>query len=762
MSMFLTLFSCIMAFAADHSGEKIDLSNRGKTLSYDLHQLTISQGVFQKRSSSIQQLLLCRNELESLEDCAKEIHSLRLSLRELSLRDNCLSKLPVEIFPLAQLTSLSLASNRLESIAEGIFPSFPHLQWLGLSGNKLSNLPDDLLKCVKLKGLDVHNNCFTAIPPVVSCLARLEVLLVHRNQIHRLPEDFTLCDTLQALNLSFNFLREIPLALIRSPPPALAYLYLSGNPLKRISPLFLQSGYSELVTLDLHTCQITALPPVFFSRLSSSKLRRLNLAINMLTSIPEEVGLIKSLEWLNLNDNRLVQLPSSLSNLTRLVKLGLVQNRLRTLPEHLFSRMHKLQKLDIRRNRLLYFPSSLLAMVPLSEASSNVDVAAPIEVFHMSTCPPSCSIQAQGGVLLCGGSLRTLLCAENPDITHLEGIVCRGIPGEAPDLLLLSRETVMTTTYPTNDTEWPQSKLNGISHIRAEAQRHHRATKMERAPSDDDYNMAQKGNDERSVFKELTKIISLREICIRVLLNKGHGKFFRFPSPELSTQSGVCLEHLSTLQPHLAVYPEECQKYLEAFIPRCIPHALRQIILVSSRQCDYCRQWYSDSRLQIAYVSRICSYRHLVPIRFEVCSLDCAFMGLCQLQEYRATRTGAIHTDFSSSVGRSPERFVEADFPTQSSTRRPATDRDTRDIIDITRQYLSRAASFLMASLVSIRHDETLNGAGVNERWSAPIPAANTYSDGVTQGGALTLDSAMPATMEIVHFSRDAIRLEKF
>ncbi|KAI7874549.1 L domain-like protein, partial [Lichtheimia hyalospora FSU 10163] len=338
----------------------------------------------------IKQLLLRQNGLTTLEAYGKAFLAMRHYLRELSLKENRLEKVPPEILPLASLTSLSLASNQISSIEEDVLSRLKHLQWLSLSCNELVTLPNDLVDCRKLKGLDIHSNNFQVMPCVIQGLRNLQILLTQKNQLKDIASDFIFPDSLHTLNLSFNEIEHIPYALINNPPERLTHLYLSGNPLRRIPSNFLSVGYNHLVSLDLHTCHIVSISGDFFMRLGVRKLRRLNLAINVLEELPPEIGHLTHIEWLNLNDNRLKHLPVTFSNLTRLVKLGLVQNRLTYLPPRLFSRMYRLQKLDIRRNNLRYLPASILIMSPLSDVISNSEIAVPMAAFQMHPCPPSC------------------------------------------------------------------------------------------------------------------------------------------------------------------------------------------------------------------------------------------------------------------------------------------------------------------------------------------------------------------------------------
>lgn len=140
----------------------IDLNAAGRLYS-DLYGHVSPKGFFKRPIAPIKQLLLRQNGLMTLEAYGRAFMAMRHYLRELSLKENRLEKVPPEILPLASLTSLSLASNQISSIDEGVFSHLKHLQWLSLSCNELVTLPDDLIDCRKLKGLDIHSNNFKGL-----------------------------------------------------------------------------------------------------------------------------------------------------------------------------------------------------------------------------------------------------------------------------------------------------------------------------------------------------------------------------------------------------------------------------------------------------------------------------------------------------------------------------------------------------------------------------------------------------------------------
>jgi len=92
------------------------------------------------------------------------------------------------------------------------------------------------------------------------------------------------------------------------------------------------------------------------------RLEILYLGGNRLTSLPTELGWVRSLVSLVLSDNQLTALPRSLINLARLQSLSLHNNRLATLPPDIIRL--PLVELSLRNNplvvRLILDPSLTL------------------------------------------------------------------------------------------------------------------------------------------------------------------------------------------------------------------------------------------------------------------------------------------------------------------------------------------------------------------------------------------------------------------
>uniref|UniRef100_H3BYL9 Ig-like domain-containing protein n=1 Tax=Tetraodon nigroviridis TaxID=99883 RepID=H3BYL9_TETNG len=167
-------------------------------------------------------------------------------------------------------------------------------------------------------GLPLHtrriNLGFNSISTVhnksLAGLKRLELLMLHSNDLHYLPDAvFADLKSLQILKLSYNKLQEIPSSLTFSGLTSLLRLYLDHNLLQHIHPrALLQLPSLRLLRLQgnklhqLHPhalCTLSLLNTYYFSTL-----RHLDLSNNSLRALPRKtVATAPLLETLALQDN---------------------------------------------------------------------------------------------------------------------------------------------------------------------------------------------------------------------------------------------------------------------------------------------------------------------------------------------------------------------------------------------------------------------------------------------------------------------------
>lgn len=101
-------------------------------------------------------------------------------------------------------------------------------------------------------------------------------------------------------------------------------------------------------------------------------LKILDLHDNQLSSLPEDMGQLSSLQVLNVEQNDLKSVPSSLTTLAQLQTLNLKGNRIRKLPESL-SGLRSLRTLDISRNQIRHLPQDLANIRTLESLSLDAE-----------------------------------------------------------------------------------------------------------------------------------------------------------------------------------------------------------------------------------------------------------------------------------------------------------------------------------------------------------------------------------------------------
>jgi Leucine-rich repeat (LRR) protein len=108
----------------------------------------------------------------------------------------------------------------------------------------------------------------------------------------------------------------------------------------------------NLQEIDLRDNQLTSLPQGIFEL---QNLRRFHLESNQLTSIPERISQLRKLQHLNLANNRLTSLPEWMGQLRNLRWLYLASNQFISLPEWI-GQLQNLEELDLSVNHLTSLP----------------------------------------------------------------------------------------------------------------------------------------------------------------------------------------------------------------------------------------------------------------------------------------------------------------------------------------------------------------------------------------------------------------------
>lgn len=290
---------------------------------------------------------------------------------------------------------------------------FP-LTTVSLSGNRLTNIPEDLFQIKSLESLDLSNNRLTSLPsslnfqqPLYTC-SKLRILQLHQNHLQTLPEDllYTVGNSLEELNAQDNSISSLPpvlwictrlhtLLLGRNSLTQLHYLstpnyYYDMAYTRKINNSLCvdESGNAtrpdrlndeEFTDLMLYTARLNIfhqavdhlLPEVIASRESSSHAGMTQYVVD--------------LHWLRAELNRDTEASFELMDISlpsreacSITVLDLSQNRFEDFPWDLPCVVPNLEKLDFRDNKvggvslIQDMPASIASIIMSSNALQSV------------------------------------------------------------------------------------------------------------------------------------------------------------------------------------------------------------------------------------------------------------------------------------------------------------------------------------------------------------------------------------------------------
>ena len=283
------------------------------------------------------------------------------TVRGLDLEDSGIEALLAEDFRgLSNLEWLALSANDLSELPEGVFDDLSSLERLTLSSNDLSALPEGVFNDLSsLEILTLYSNDLSALPEgVFDDLTNLERLDLSGNDFSTLPEGvFDDLTNLKQLSLSGNDLSEWPESVFND-LSSLEWLSLHGNDLSEL-PEGALDGLTNMERLFLYQNALSKLPEGVFDKLSN--LRVLYLWGNDLSALPEGVfDDLTNLESLALGANDLSALPEGVfDDLSSLELLTLARNGLSALPEGVFDDLSSLESLTLDGNDLSALPEGV-------------------------------------------------------------------------------------------------------------------------------------------------------------------------------------------------------------------------------------------------------------------------------------------------------------------------------------------------------------------------------------------------------------------
>ena len=196
-------------------------------------RLNVSEFVFLARNFGMETLELLRSGqlagqtslklTAGLSELPREILTLADSLEFLNLSDNRLSALPDDFWRLKKLKIAFFNGNAFEVFPE-VLAKCPALSMVSFKNNQIeqvSRLSENI------RWLILTNNRIEQLPAEIGQLSRLQKLMLAGNRLQFLPEELLNCKRLELIRLSANRLDGLPERL--ADLPRLSWLAYAGN-----------------------------------------------------------------------------------------------------------------------------------------------------------------------------------------------------------------------------------------------------------------------------------------------------------------------------------------------------------------------------------------------------------------------------------------------------------------------------------------------------------------------------------------------------
>lgn len=184
-----------------------------------------------------------------LKEIPKEVYSLADSLEILDLSGNQLSDLPEELCQLSKLKIVFFSDNDF-TVFPKVLARFPKLEMIGFKANRISEFPEDSLP-PKLRWLILTNNRLSKLPDSIGLCVHMQKLMLAGNLLSTLPLSMQAFRNLELLRISANAFEQLPPWLLEL--PKLSWLAFGGNPCS--TALSSSVHVREIVWSDLQVAQ---------------------------------------------------------------------------------------------------------------------------------------------------------------------------------------------------------------------------------------------------------------------------------------------------------------------------------------------------------------------------------------------------------------------------------------------------------------------------------------------------------------------------
>lgn len=155
------------------------------------------------------------------------LYSLTDSLEILDLTGNALTDLPDDLTRFKQLRILFCSSNQFTHVPE-VLGACDQLRMVGFKANQINHIPASSIPTRHLRWFIVTDNCLQHLPDTLGDCAKLQKLMLAGNQLSALPDSMQQCHALELLRISANQFQTLPDWLFDL--PKLTWLAYAGNP----------------------------------------------------------------------------------------------------------------------------------------------------------------------------------------------------------------------------------------------------------------------------------------------------------------------------------------------------------------------------------------------------------------------------------------------------------------------------------------------------------------------------------------------------
>ena len=259
----------------------------------------------------------------------------------------------------------------------GKFPPFlekmDNLEELNLSGNNLLIIDKSLWKATNLKRLFLFANKLEYIDEEIQNLKGLEEFNIGSNELSELPEGLGELENLYSLSLSANNFKILPKSLNRLKKLRdLRLRQVKNLALESICEVF--SDYQKAIYLGSFGYNINIHNDF------------LQISISKINSLPNKIGLLKSIQKIHFPFSNVSKFPFSFFNLSLLLHLNLRSNRLTEIPVEI-GKVNSIRTIDLRCNGIEKIPNSISKCENLEELllSQNSLKEIPIEIGNLGS-----------------------------------------------------------------------------------------------------------------------------------------------------------------------------------------------------------------------------------------------------------------------------------------------------------------------------------------------------------------------------------------